>query len=150
MPYRFRLETLLRLRAGHERQEQQRLQQIAQEMLVCDREIEEMQSERASLRERQYDALARGKRILGSELFIYTVSFRGLRSKELALEKRKAELRMRCAKQRDALQAATSKREILERLRDREASAYRIEQLRREQTAIDDLFTVSHPRGEAE
>jgi flagellar export protein FliJ len=148
MPYRFRLENLLRLRAGHERQEEQRLLQITQEILVCDREIEEQRVESQSLYERRRDALAKG--INGSELSIYIVSFRGLRSRERALEKRKAELLLRWANQRDALQAARAKRKILEKLRDREATAYRTEQLRRDQATTDDLFATSHLRGKTE
>lgn len=144
MPYRFRLQTVLRLRAAFEQQEERRLQQIAQELQVCERELTNARSEWLALKASQIDALANG--LASSELSFYAACFHGLRLRQQQLQSRRKQLQMRWQEQRNALQAARGKREVLEKLRDQEAIIYRREQQRREQAEADDLFATKHLR----
>lgn len=138
MPFRFSLETVLRIRKSFVRLEHLRLLALAAIVEHGRRELEshDRESEKA-VQNAQRDLLIGS---VAAELQFESVR-RALRLQErLALEKRLVELGRLYRKQQLVLLAAQKKRDILENLRNRKLAAYQREQVRREQQRIDELF----------
>jgi flagellar export protein FliJ len=140
MPFRFSLETVLRIRKSFVRLEHLRLLALAAVVEHVRRELEshDRESEKA-VQNAQRDLLIGS---VAAELQFESVR-RAIRLQQrFALENRLVELGHLHRKQQLILLAAQKKRDILENLRSRKLAAYHREQVRREQQRIDELFVA--------
>ena len=147
MPFRYTLQTLLRLRESLEHQEEQRLFVAAAGVARLRSELQlfreaELQSQRGV--QQELIAGSSGALLQFAELCRATAS-EVRKSLELRLEgaerKRLDQLHL--------YQAARQKREILQGLRQRQEAAYQYEFARQEQQAADEAFLIrAHSRAE--
>lgn len=138
MPFRFSLETVLRVRKSFERLEHLRLLAIAAIVAHLRRELEAHDRESANSSQQSQRGLLAGA--VAAELQFETVRRTIRLQQRLILENHLLELGRRYRKQQLVLLAAQKKREILENLRSRKLATYHREQARREQQQTDELF----------
>jgi flagellar export protein FliJ len=140
MAFHFALDAVLRLHHGQERMERLRLDailsELAQARLLLD-EINQISSESRRLFQRQM-----GETLTGAEIQFESQRVEGIKAARLSLQTRHSELEQRRTAQTQTYLQARQRREILENLRQRKLDLYRIEQSRREQQGLDDLFLM--------
>ena len=140
MAFHFVFEKMLRLRAGVEHQEEQRLAVIAGEIAAIRAELAVCAQRRSEIRRAALQEVGGGSS--GAELQFAVVC------DEAAAElDRKLKVRLRAAEKTHARQLevyrqARQKREVFERLRDRRFATYRQETARHEQEAVDENFLI--------
>ena len=140
MAFRFSLQTLLRLRQAHERQERLRLEILSSDRVQAQTQLEIAARERLSARESLAAQLATG--LTGSELH-FEVACDAARARfERAMTERLKRLTEQRYLQLLTYQKARQKREILDNLRARKMEFYRLIQSRREQQRLDDVFLL--------
>lgn len=83
-----------------------------------------------------------GETLSGSELQFEALRGTGVESTRLSLRTRLEELNRHRAAQMQQFLSARQRREILENLRHRKLDLYRLEQSRRDQQELDDLFLM--------
>ena len=143
MTFRFPLAGVLRLRSSLVRAERARLLALLAEMVQIRTEVisleEEMQRAAVSLRSKL------GQGITGAELALES-SLRQQREKfRLVLLRKLAGLEVRRRKQVEIYRRVRQQREILESLQARQLAQYELEQKRREQMRLDEVFLLSLP-----
>lgn len=130
----------MRLRSSYERLERLRLLQLVAAIVQLQTEIaaavQESQKARQNLRER----LAAGS--TGMEIQFEMACEAARLNYRRSLDARLALLRRKHEAQKVAYRMARQKREILENLRERKLKDYQLEQARREQRALDELFLL--------
>ena len=149
MAFRYSLQSLLRLRESLERQEENRLFAVAAEVARLRAQIAHLREENANVKRRELDALETGSGVAATLQFIAICeeAAAGLcRKLHLGLESAE---RRRLA-QLAVYQAARQKREILEGLRDRQATVYRMGAAHREQQSLDDSFLLRYRQASEE
>jgi len=139
MAFFFSLEFLLRLRSSQERQEQARLQHVAQRMHTAQARCVSLANERVELETssasnwrpewRLRDVCSSGRRS-------------GLDTTEAEAKRALAEARKQWNEQRAKFLQTRRDREVISSIRDRQHQEYLIQQERREQQQIDDLFAM--------
>lgn len=142
MPFRFPLQAVLRFRESFERRERQRLQAITAEAVKARQEYGDSKQERASAQDRFAKALCQGMNAVELQFELACDRTRlsrlaGLAEKVVKLE----ELRVR---QLAEFRKAQQHRKILEKLRDVQLAAYRLDQDRRAQQQLDETFLILH------
>jgi flagellar FliJ protein len=148
LPFTFRLERVLALRA--------RAEVLAQEDLAAAlelvREGEErlrggersLEGARAAARAAAADSLASGADLIGHQSYL-ECSERLVRAAALDLDRLDAEVDGR----RQALGAAARERQVLERLRQRRLAEHQLEVMRAEAALLDEMALAVHRRAEA-
>jgi flagellar export protein FliJ len=141
MAFHFSLEGLLRLRAALEQVEERALLRLRLEERLLEQEIEQMAAVRMRQRSRRVAAVSGGS-LTGADL-----RFAGFLEARLALEEEKMQQRLRekredTQRQVTVFSSARRRREAIEALRDRERTASREAERRREQRGLDDLFLL--------
>jgi flagellar export protein FliJ len=140
MSFRFALEGLLRVRLSRERQRELALQQAHQRVNEVRHKIESVDERVAALNECEQRELCGGLR--ASELKFYGLcrSVLGQYRQELEAEmaRRQEELRISSA----LLTQARTEREAVETVRRHQLAAYRLNEARKDQRALDDLFLM--------
>jgi flagellar export protein FliJ len=138
MPFRFKLDAVLRFRQSVEQAEEAALYRIVQEITEAELELKQVVSSQDRLREQREQDLSR---------MLPAVHLLEIAERELAMERTAEGLRIRLGqleterlKQMAIYQAAHQDREILSELREQQRHAYQIEQRRQEQKTLDDLF----------
>jgi flagellar export protein FliJ len=140
MSFRFALESVLRLRMSHERQEQARLELASQHLYAA--------REKCALLKREQDALEKDYRKImtagvdSSELHRYLSSKSGLTAAEAEAEREAAEASKLWNEQRNKFLRARQDREVIASIRQRQHQEYVVAQNRREQQQVDDLFAM--------
>ena len=140
MAFRFTLKTMLRLRESLERAELQLLQAIAAHVVRVRAEIESLDA-RAEEARRQLLRDASGG-ISGAELRFGALREAAWQELRSGLQEKLAELEKLRRAQQMRYKEARQRREILSNLRERQYEAYRLEQSRREQKLVDELFVI--------
>lgn len=140
MPFRFSLESILRLRDGQERLERTRLLSLNAEVARLKLEIEALEAEVQEARKRLRENLAGG--LSGAEIQFELVCERLRAEHARELEAKFQEAKRKVAKQQVVYRLARQKRRILENLRERRKDVYAREQSRREQQALDEAFSL--------
>jgi flagellar export protein FliJ len=140
MAFHFSLEAVLRLRRGQERVERLKLEAILSEQAKTRARLEEATEDHFALRRGFQQELGRG--LAGSELQYEAMREANLASLRATLQARLVELDQQRWAQAKIFVKARQHREVLENLRLRKLSLYRIEQNRREQQELDDLFLM--------
>jgi flagellar export protein FliJ len=144
MAFRFALESVLRLRASFERQEQSRLELATQHLYAAQEKCSSLKKERATLEEAFRSAMSRG--MDSSELHYHLSSKAGLEVVQAEAARSLAEVSKRWTEQRTKFLHARRDREVIASVRHRQHQEYVLEQSRREQQQIDDLFVMRRPR----
>ncbi|HTR48877.1 MAG TPA: flagellar export protein FliJ [Verrucomicrobiae bacterium] len=140
MPFHFTLAPILRLREGLEKLELRRLQAIAAQIVQVGAEIAAIDAETEMARREILEQAAGG--ITGAELHAAALAELVRNDRRAALEAKRVELEQERAVQQTRYTEARRRREILENLRQRQLAAYQLEQSRREQQRIDELFLI--------
>ena len=140
MPFRFKLEGVLRFRKSVEQSEEAALYRIVRDMVEGERELQELEDAQLRFREQRERRLTQTlpgghlREIAERELELKTLAD-GLRSRLRQLETQRLQ-------QLVIYQNAHQDREILSELREQQRRADQTEQRRREQKVLDDLFLI--------
>jgi len=136
--FRFRLDTVLKLRHQEERQHQRRVAEVARLRQECEQRLEELSQARegcsVSLRE-----------LAGwGPLDVRRVSAVCLYGRQLEFQQREIRERLRVVneeltKRQQELAEASKRRQVLEKVRDLQADRYRQEMEKREQVVLDEV-----------
>jgi flagellar export protein FliJ len=138
MPFRFSLEGVLSYRKNLEHAEELTLNKILQEIAAKYQQLQKLQNDHRSLREQRDHDLAKAQP---------AVYLQELAEKEQYIERvietvqaQLQELDSKREAQLTVLRAAQQDREVLDEVRKQKHDAYQLEQNRREQKTLDDLF----------
>jgi flagellar export protein FliJ len=140
MAFRFALESVLRLRASYERQEQARLELASQNLYAAREKCDAFKTEQAALEANFRKMMSEG--MDASDLHFYLSSKLGLEVAEAEAERAAAEAWRLWNEQRIKFLRARQDREVIASIRQRQHQEYVVEQNRREQQQIDDLFAM--------
>lgn len=140
MAFHFSLEAVLRLRRGLERVERLKLEAIIIEQAKTRAQLEELTESHFELRRQFQRNLGNG--LVGSELQFEAMREAGATALRASLSARLKELDQQRWAQAQIFKKARQHREVLENLHVRKLDLYRIEQGRREQQELDDLFLM--------
>lgn len=138
MPFRFSLEGVLSYRKNLEQAEELILNKILQEIARTHQQLQQLQTAHLSLREQ------RDRDLTESQPAAYLAE---LTEKEQYIERtieiiqtQLQELEKKREAQLAVLRAAQQNREVLDEVRKQKYDTYQLEQTRREQKTLDDLF----------
>ena len=138
MPFRFSLEGVLSYRKNLEHAEELTLNKILQEIAARYQQLQQLQNDHRSLRGQRDRDLAKAQP---------AVYLQELAEKEQYIERvieivqaQLQELDSKREAQLTVLRAAQQDREVLDEVRKQKHNAYQLEQNRREQKTLDDLF----------
>ena len=138
MAFRFALAALLRYRESIEEREDLLLRNAQQEVTAIRSQIAQIREQRQLLIQSAENALSAG--VIASELHSFMLQRQHMEQaiEQLGVKLKDAEKRR--DQQREAYQVARQEREVLSIMRDRQLRAYEIEEARRQQSQLDDLF----------
>ena len=144
MTFRFRLDAVLRFRESVERTEEAALHRIVQEVAEVELEIHRVNLKMIGLREQRERDLTRTI----PAVHLMEIAERELELRKLndGLHSRLQQLESQRLRQLAIYQTARQNREVLKELREQQRHAYQLEQGRREQKALDDLFLTRRRR----
>jgi flagellar export protein FliJ len=140
MAFRFALESVLRLRISYEQQEQSRLEMAAQHLYTAQKHCESLKKEKVSLEENFRKLMQSGAQ--PADLHYYLASKAGLEVVEIEAARALVDARKQWAEQRTKFLHARRDREVIASIRQRQHDQYVLEEGRREQQQIDDLFAM--------
>jgi len=140
MPFLFPLQGLLRVREVQEKTELQGLQSLAARVAAARAEIASLDAEAEQARRSVWEEASSG--ISGAELHVSA-------ARDVASQEQRRALRTKLQGLESAQKAqlaryllARQKREILAHLREQQLAAYELEQSRKTQRQIDELFLL--------
>jgi flagellar export protein FliJ len=138
MPYKFPLDTLLRVRAIREENEERTLQKISAEIMRTAQLQEEVATalERTSARQ----GASSGTSLKGSDLHAHYAEISGLMQSREDLVMHQVRMEDLKNRQMKVYTVARQNREMLTDLSDTKRSAYEADLAKREQKVIDDNF----------
>lgn len=138
MPFQFSLRALLRLRQTYEKRERMRLALLNAAYSRLEQEYEEARRQKRLGVEQLGNRLRDG--IFGSELRAAAAAVQQSADRQLQLREQMEAVKLQARKQTELFLEAQKERKILDSLRERELRAYELDENRREQQGIDDLF----------
>ena len=146
MPFRFKLDAVLRFREGVERTEEAALHRIVQEIAEVEHQLQQIDIRQVHLREqREHDLVQK----------LPAVHLMEIVEQEEMLNKTVDELRLRLQQlhtqrieQLAVYQAAHQDRQVLSELREQQQRAYALDQNRQEQKMLDDIFLARWKDGD--
>jgi flagellar export protein FliJ len=147
MAFRFPLESVLRLRAGYERQEQARLEIAARSLYAALERCESLRKEKTALEETFRRCMLSG--MAGDELQYFRSARAGLEIAQAEAADAALKTRKLWDEQRLKFLAARQDREVIASVKQRQHREYREKQARYEQQQVDDLFSMrrNQPNG---
>jgi flagellar export protein FliJ len=141
MAFHFSLNGVLRLRESLEKAELQQLRAIAAAVAFSRADLDSLDKNIETARRWTLDATAtRG--LTGAELHFEVLREGVLQTVRSSLAEKLAALERKRDEQQQRYLQARRQREILSNLYQRQLAAYRLEQSRREQQRIDELFLI--------
>jgi len=138
MPFRFKLDAVLRFRESVERTEKAILRRLVGEIADVELEIKQVDLKQIQLREQRERDLS--QTVPGVHLTEIAEHEMLLRQVASDLRSQLAQLESKQIKQMAVYQAARQDRQVLSELRDRKQRAHVLDQRRQEQKTLDDLF----------
>lgn len=147
MGFRFSLESVLRLRVSLERQEQTRLEFAARLMVIAKDRCESLHKEKFQFAENFRTKMLSG--VTSEDLHIHQSGLAGLEAAEAEAQRALNDARHAWEEQRLRFLQARREREVVASIRERRHEEYVLDQNRREQQQIDELFSMRHsqPKG---
>jgi flagellar export protein FliJ len=141
MAFRFSLNGVLRLRESLEKAELQQLRAIAAAVASSRAELDSLDKNIETAQRWTLDAAAtRG--LTGAELHFEVLREGVLRAVRSSLAEKLVSLERKREEQQQRYLQARQQREILSNLHQRQLAAYRLQQARREQQRLDELFLL--------
>jgi flagellar export protein FliJ len=140
MPFRFTLRGPLRLREMQERVALRALQSIAAQAARVRADIASADASLEAARREVWSAAAAG--LPAAQLHFHAVQEAALRERRRLLFDRLQELESARQKQQARYRLVRQQREVLSSLRERQLAVYDLEQSRRAQREIDELFLL--------
>jgi len=140
MPFRFPLEAVLNLRRSQEQLERNRLASLNRQMVHLARQLEALELEKVSARDRLRRELREG--LVGAEINFHIHWEESWKQHKSLITRRMTELEQRRRVQMELLERTRQGREILENLFSRQRLLYNQVQARREQQQSDELFLL--------
>jgi flagellar export protein FliJ len=138
MPFRFRLDAVLRFRESVELTEEATLHRIVRELAEIQLELQQVDLKQAQLREKREHDLAR--KLPGVHLLEITEREQELRQAADRLRQQLQQLDLQRVKQLAIYKSAHQDRQVLSELREQQQRSYGLDQRRREQKMLDDMF----------
>jgi flagellar export protein FliJ len=138
MPFRFKLEAVLRFRESVERTEEAILRRLVGEIADVELEIKQVDLRQIQLREQRERDLS--QTVPGVHLTEIAEHETQLRQVASDLRSRLGQLENKQIKQMAVYRAARQDRQVLSELRDRKQRAHVLDQRRQEQKTLDGLF----------
>lgn len=138
MAFRFTLAAVLKYRENLEQREYLALGRVHQEIAQVELEIQQCEEWRSAAVRRRETETALG--IASVHLQDAYERERSLENQRDELEVKKRELKVKRQQCLKAYELARQKREVLEELRSQQLDAYVLDQSRRQQRQVDDLF----------
>jgi flagellar export protein FliJ len=138
MPFRFKLDAVLRFRESVERTEEAILRRLVGEIADVELEIKQVDLKQIQLREQRERDLS--QTVPGVHLTEIAEHEMLLRQVASDLRSQLTQLESKQIKQMAVYQAARQDRQVLSELRDRKQRAHVLDQRRQEQKTLDDLF----------
>jgi flagellar export protein FliJ len=148
MAFRFSLQMLLRLQKSVERQQELLLQAANARVRQANQQIQEIDAWVEAYRKRRAEGMDTGLR--AAEIHFDERCREVLKNHRQYLADELSRREKIREDQRGAFEAARRAREVTDSLRERKMEAYRIEEQRREQRRMDDLFILRHIRERSE
>lgn len=136
--FRFRLETLLKLREDHRRQRRAELAEAFEAEKILQLQADGVAAELAAARTRSRDAAQPGELNI-DELIELGRHVLQLQAQRLSVAQRQARIREEVERRREVLAEADRQVRMLEKLREKQQDAYLRETLRQEQKELDEL-----------
>ncbi len=143
MAFRFTLQGLLRVRELQEKAELQGLQALAAKVAAARAEIAALDAHTEQARRTLWGDAAAG--VSGAELHFGAAREAACREQRQALRARLQEMERAQQAQQARYLHARQQRETLSHLRDQQLAAYDLEQSRKAQRQIDELFLMRLP-----
>jgi flagellar biosynthesis chaperone FliJ len=141
MSFHFTLNGVLRLRKSLERSELQRLQAIAAAVTLTRAEIESLEKEMDAEQRRMLEAVATAG-VTGAEFQFELAREASRNTQRSELLKRLSDLELKQKEQQGRYFQARMQRKIVSNLFKRQLAQYKLDQSRREQQRIDELFLI--------
>jgi flagellar export protein FliJ len=144
MAFRFTLDAVLKYRKNLEQREYLALGRAHQEIAQVELQLEQCEEWRVDHARRREAEATRG--IASVHLQDAYEQERRMEKQRDELEAKRQELRVKLQQCLKAYELARQKREVLEELRSRQLQAYVLDQSRREQRRVDDMFLSRRKR----
>jgi flagellar export protein FliJ len=138
MPFKYRLEVLLRLQRSLERQEENRLLACVARVAILNAELQSWEQARFTRKQRTVEELQSGA--TGAMLQLAADWDAAARRKQGEVRKQLAAAEQARLQQMQIYRKARQKREVLDGLRERQETAYDQEELRQLQRTMDEMF----------
>lgn len=146
MAFHFRLETILRLWQGRERQERQKLEALGARLAALRSEMQRARENGIESRRSNGKRLAEGA--AGAELHFIGACEDNRQSFLDWLQEQMNMVESEHQKQMDVYRAVERQRKIFENLRRRQMEIFRQEEDRREQKRLDEVFLLTRATAE--
>jgi flagellar export protein FliJ len=141
MAFHFNLNGLLRLRESLERAELQRLHAVAAAVASARTDVEALEKELEAARWRTFDHVSTAG-MTGAELHFDIIRDSAWQARRAQLVKKLLDLEQKRKEQQSRFLQARMQREILSNLYDRQLAEYELDQSRRTQQRVDELFLI--------
>jgi len=148
MPFRYKLEGLLRLQRGREKQEENRLLACAAKLAALNHELEGLEAVGMDRKRAAQEEMRSG--VLAAVLKIGMAWEEAARKKANELKAQRELARKARKEQLERYRAARQNREVLESLKDRQRAAYESEDARRAQQDLDEMHLTQRKPVEIE
>jgi flagellar export protein FliJ len=148
MAFRFSLEAVLRYRRSLEDGEKMRLQALLARRAALQAELERVRHAYLQLQTALNQELQRAP-VPAIEIQFSVAGLRSSQRREAGLQSQMQQLQAEITQQTARYRQEQRKREMLESLREAQLSDYRLNQQRRQQALLDELFLLRRGRGQA-
>jgi flagellar export protein FliJ len=138
MPFRFRLDAVLRFRESVERTEEAALHRIVREIAEAQFELQQVDLKQADIREQRERELA--QKLPAVHLLEIAEREQQLGQVADRLRSQLQQLDLQRVKQMAVYQSAHQDRQVLSELREQQQRSYGMDQRRQEQKMLDDMF----------
>ena len=144
MAFRFRLETVLRVKRRLEEAAQMELAQLKNRKGNLEQELKGLKSRLEQLRQELSEKLGRGMK--ADEFLLAQQAAGALEARMDSLRKELSKLDLEIRGARHRLTQAYRERKLVENLKQRHRSRYVLEQARAEQNELDELASITRAR----
>jgi flagellar export protein FliJ len=148
MAFRFSLEAVLRYRRSLEDGEKMRLQTLLVRRTALQAELQRARDAYLQLQTTLNQELQRAP-VAAIEIQFSMACRRGMEGRELLLQSQLQQLQTEISQQTARYRQEQRKREVLESLREAQLGDYRLNQQRRQQAVLDELYLLRRGRGQA-
>lgn len=147
MAFQFTLEAVLGYRRSLEEREQRRLESLLARRAALLQQVRQVHDNYRQLQAAIEDTIER-QATPAVEIHFALAQQHAMQQQQERLQSDLQALAAEVTKQTGLYRGARQKREVLESLRDAQLRSYRLEQRRREQASLDEMFLLRHARGD--